>query len=343
MSIRPLFWISLLLIASSCVSSKVHKDLQSRFSELEEEVLTLRRDNRSLEERLSALDNDLNKCREERQALRSDTARVGRDLRKMQRNYADLNRSYEFLLENNNALLTNSARENKKMLERLQELDMRLQDKGDSLETERQALDELTLRLQDREARVEELESIIRRQDSTVNYIQSVVRNALKNYEGKGLTVEERDGKVYISLDNRLLFPSAQWSLNENAKAALQSLAQVLAENPDLSITVEGHTDSDAFRGRSEVADNWDLSVMRATAVVKELTENKDVDPARIIASGRGEYLPLVPNDSDENKARNRRTEVILTPDYSELGRLMDELGISAKSKAQSSDGSESE
>lgn len=275
-------------------------------------------------QQIDVLNADLEDCRQASSALRADTARLGREVRKLNRNYADLNRSYEFLLENNNALLTNSARENKQMLERLQDLDMKLQDKQDSLDTEREILRELTAELDAREARVRELESIINKQDSTVNYIQEVVSNALRGYEGKGLTVENRNGKVYVSLDNRLLFPSASWTLNDGALAALQSLANVLAENPDLSITVEGHTDSDAFRGRSGVQDNWDLSVMRATAVVKELTVNKDVDPKRIIASGRGEFFPIVPNDNDENKAKNRRTEVIITPDYSALARLME-------------------
>ena len=143
--------------------------------------------------------------------------------------------------------------------------------------------------------------------------------------------MENRNGKVYVSLDNRLLFQSAQWSLNDGAKEALQSLASVLAENPELNITVEGHTDSDAFRGRTAVEDNWDLSVMRATAVVKELSSKEGVDPSRIIASGRGEFFPLVENDTDENKAKNRRTEVIITPDLSALSDLLKEASSSAE------------
>lgn len=325
--------IALILIGglSSCVSSKVYKDLLGKYETLEKESVELRKNKSSLEQQLESVSKDLADCNEATNQLRADTARLGREVRKLNRNYADLNRSYEFLLENNNALLTNSARENKLMLERLQDLDMKLQDKQDSLDTEREALIELTDRLEKREARVRELESIISKQDSTVNYIQSLVTDALRNYEGKGLTVENRNGKVYVSLDNRLLFQSAQWSLNDGAKEALQSLASVLAENPELNITVEGHTDSDAFRGRTAVEDNWDLSVMRATAVVKELTSKEGVDPSRIIASGRGEFFPLVENDTDENKAKNRRTEVIITPDLSALSDLLKEASSSAE------------
>jgi chemotaxis protein MotB len=325
--------IALFLIGglSSCVSSKVYKDLLGKYESLEKESVDLRKNKNQLEQQLESVSKDLADCNEASDQLRTDTARLGREVRKLNRNYADLNRSYEFLLENNNALLTNSARENKKMLERLQDLDMRLQDKQDSLDTEREALIELTERLQKRETRVRELESIIRKQDSTGNYIQGLVTDALQNYDGKGLTVENRNGKVYVSLDNSLLFQSAQWSLNEGAKEALQSLATVLADNPELAITVEGHTDSDEFRGRTAVEDNWDLSVMRATAVVKELTSKEGVDPSRIIASGRGEFYPLVENDSEENKAKNRRTEVIITPDLSALSDLLKEANSSSE------------
>lgn len=320
------WWVSLsvVLLLSSCVSSKVHKDLLGRYEALEAEATSLRKSGKDMALQIDGLNTDLKECQEASAQLRADTARLGREVRKLNRNYADLNRSYEFLLENNNALLTNSARENKQMLERLQELDMKLQDKQDSLDTERETLKQLTEALQAREARVKELESIIRQQDSTVNYIQQLVSNALRGYEGKGLTVENRNGKVYVSLDNRLLFPSASWTLNDGAKAALQSLATVLAENKELAITVEGHTDADAFRGRTEVSDNWDLSVMRATAVVKEITQNVQVDPARIIAAGRGEFFPVASNDTEEGKAKNRRTEVIITPDYSALAPLIE-------------------
>lgn len=323
-TMRAVAFLLLVLGLSSCVSSKVHKDLLSRYSALEAESDSLRNAEFNCRQLVETLNSDLEKCRTDVAGLQADTAESGKELRKMNRNYADLSRSYDFLLENNNALLTNSARENKKMLERLQELDMRLQDEHDSLVEERANLSELTARLAQREARVKELESVISKQDSVVRYIQNMVSDALSSYTGKGLTVENRGGKVYVSLDNRLLFESAKWTLNVGAKEALGRLAEVLAANPELSITVEGHTDSDAFSGRNGVRDNWDLSVMRATAVVKELTAKEGVDPSSIVASGRGEFAPIAENDTDENKAKNRRTEVIITPDLSALAELMD-------------------
>jgi chemotaxis protein MotB len=173
-------------------------------------------------------------------------------------------------------------------------------------------------------ARMQELERIIGRQDSTVNYVRQKVADALLGFTGKGLTVNMRDGKVYVSLENSLLFAPGSWDVAPNGKIALENLAEVLAENQDISILVEGHTDNDPYRGANQVQDNWDLSVMRATNVVKILTTNTSLDPKRITAAGRGEYVPLVDNDSAANKAVNRRTEIILTPDLSELANLLE-------------------
>jgi chemotaxis protein MotB len=322
-------WLLFLVVSSvlsGCESSKVHNELKSKDEALMDENRQIKSDLNDVESALEIAQRDLSECRARRPRLERDTARLGREVRRLADNYDDLNKSYEFLLKNNNELLTNSARENKAMLERLQELDMRLQDKKDSLDTERENLIALNQELNDRSRRVQELERIIGRKDSTVSYILGSMKDALGAYEGKGLSVEERDGKVYVSLENSLLFPSASWTVNRDGKEALKTLAEALAANPDLQITVEGHTDDDAFRGRTAVKDNWDLSVMRATAVIKELTENEGVDPQRIIASGRSEYYPLVENDSPENKAINRRTEVIITPDLSELNALMTSL-----------------
>ena len=126
-------------------------------------------------------------------------------------------------------------------------------------------------------------------------------------------------------MENSLLFSSGSWTVDDKGKKALTDLAQVLAENTDLDVVVEGHTDNDEFRGRTAVKDNWDLSVMRATAIVKILTANKNVDPKKITAAGRSEYLPLVSNDTEEGKATNRRTEIIITPDLGELMKFLEE------------------
>ena len=147
------------------------------------------------------------------------------------------------------------------------------------------------------------------------------VSAALTGFEGKGLTVEQRNGRIYVSMENKLLFPSGSAIVDAKGKEALTKLAKAIENEKDLSILVEGHTDTDKIQGGSTYKDNWDLSVMRATSVVRILQESSAIDPTRITAAGRGEYIPLDAAD----KAKNRRIEVILSPDLQELYKLVKE------------------
>jgi chemotaxis protein MotB len=125
-------------------------------------------------------------------------------------------------------------------------------------------------------------------------------------------------------MENSLLFASGSYSVSTRGQEALRNIAGVLAANPDINVLVEGHTDNDPFNGSGVIKDNWDLSVMRATSVVKIMTDAAKLNKERITAAGKGEFSPLAPNNSAENKAKNRRTEIILTPDLSELAELLE-------------------
>lgn len=150
--------------------------------------------------------------------------------------------------------------------------------------------------------------------------VRNAVTNALVGFKDKGMNVETRDGKVYVSMESKLMFPSASWTVSQEGQMAIKGLAKVLEENPDLNIMVEGHTDNDAYKGNTAVKDNWDLSVMRATSIVKMLLQyGKKIDPARIEACGHGEFAPKADNSTAAGKAQNRRTEIILTPNLGEL------------------------
>ncbi|MPN02870.1 putative lipoprotein YiaD [bioreactor metagenome] len=146
---------------------------------------------------------------------------------------------------------------------------------------------------------------------------------ALKGFENNGLTIVEKDGKIYVSMDESLLFASGSWTVNAKGKDALMKLSNVLAENQDISITVEGHTDNVPYKGSGQVKDNWDLSVMRATSVTKIILDNKSVDPKRITSAGRGEYFPIDPANNSEARQKNRRTEIILTPNMDEFMKIL--------------------
>jgi len=321
----------LAFMASSCVSSKVYKDLQAKFADLEAENSTLRKGRDGAQAAEEVAQSRIKNLESELATLRQKSSETKQELENLNNRYQDLNRSYEYLLENNNELLASNQAENKKLVAKLNKLQAELSAKEDSLRLENDRLQKLDANLQKlgqeiqvREARISELESAMARKDSTVEMVRQRLRDALRNFDGKGLTVEERDGKVYVSLENRLLFPSASWTVEAEGRKALEELAVVLAENPDLQVMVEGHTDADAFNGRTAVKDNWDLSVMRATSIVKIIVANEGVNKANITAAGRSEYVPVASNDTPEGKAKNRRTEIIITPNLNELNQLLE-------------------
>jgi chemotaxis protein MotB len=178
--------------------------------------------------------------------------------------------------------------------------------------------------LEARNARLIELQNILAQKEQAVKALKDKVMDALVGFNNKGLTIQEKNGKVYVSLEEKLLFKTGKWDVDPNGQKALKELAQVLAENPDISVMVEGHTDDVEMRGSGEVKDNWDLSVMRATAVTKILTQNSNVDPKQIIAAGRSEYLPISPDKTAGGRQMNRRTEIILTPKLDELLEIIE-------------------
>jgi len=299
------------------VSTKVHKTLQEKYDLLANESDQLRQKNEARIAENSELQRTLTEARRNVSVLTQDTTAKFDQMRALQTKYDRLSKQYDYLLDNNNSLIAASARENKTLMDQLSAMQSRLQAKEDSLNTERRMLER-------GQRRVDELEGIIRRKDSTVAFVRQKVADALLGFNGKGLTVNMRDGKVYVSLENSLLFAPGSWNVAANGQVALENLARVLADNEEISVLVEGHTDNDPYRGQGQVKDNWDLSVLRATNVVKILTKSSGLAPDRITAAGRGEFVPLVPNDTPENKAVNRRTEIILTPDLTELANLLE-------------------
>jgi chemotaxis protein MotB len=175
-------------------------------------------------------------------------------------------------------------------------------------------------------ARVEELEGLIARQKQAMRNLKERLSDALLNFEDKGLTVEARDGKVYVSMENKLLFKSGSWTVEAAGQNAIKSLAGVLAENPDIAILIEGHTDNVPYRGKGPLKGNWDLSTKRATAIVNQLLENPDILPQNLTAAGRGEYLPIAPNSTRSGRAANRRIEVVLSPQLDEISQIINTL-----------------
>ncbi|TVQ78773.1 MAG: cell envelope biogenesis protein OmpA [Flavobacteriales bacterium] len=323
---RILGLLSIALIATSCVSSRVHKDLQAEHNKLEGSFDSLTKKHIALEADHREISEFLKQAKAAIIRLQNDSADMQYKLDQRNREYEELSRSYDFLLENNKSLLSRSSAENRALLTKLQRAQDELAEREDSLRLERRRIEDLARNLQNRESQINELESALSRKDSLMSAVRNRIAEALLSFDGKGLSIDLRDGKVYVTLENALLFRSGSWDLDAQGQTALGSLAAVLEENSDLNVLVEGHTDSDAFNGRGQVRDNWDLSVMRATSIVRELTKNKGVDASRLTAAGRSEYQPVQENDTAENKAKNRRTEIIITPRLDELTQLIDDL-----------------
>jgi chemotaxis protein MotB len=194
----------------------------------------------------------------------------------------------------------------------------------DDLNIEKKKNEELAQDLAIREQRVADLEKILADKDKAVQELKKKVTDALLNFEKSDLSVEVKNGKVYVSLAEQLLFGSGSTTVDAKGVGALKQLAGVLSGNPDINIMVEGHTDNVQFSKKQQyMSDNWDLSVMRATSIVKILVQS-GVDSQSIMASGKGEHSPIAPNDTAENKAKNRRTEIILTPKLDKLFQILD-------------------
>lgn len=178
--------------------------------------------------------------------------------------------------------------------------------------------------LEQKQQKLLELQRVLAQKDSTVEAIRSTVSNALRGFADKGLQVEERNGKVYVSMDNKLLFASGSTEVGAEGKSALAELAKVLQANPEINVMVEGHTDDNPLKGSGQMKDNWDLSVLRATEIIRILLAGTTINPARLTAAGRSQYLPVDPAATPEARARNRRTEIILTPKLDELFRVIE-------------------
>ncbi|MCX2680534.1 OmpA family protein [Galbibacter sp. EGI 63066] len=306
-------------ICSSCVSSKVYNDLESKYNALKEESKGLRDENQGLESEKNRLQNELTALEKAYEEATAERDRLRQDYAAAKNNLENLRASYNALEENSSSAIEANARKNRELLQQLE-------DKEKALAAESSRLEALKKQLEVRSKRVDELESMIAAKDAAMKNLKDAISKALLDFEGKGLTVEQRDGKVYVSMENKLLFQSGSWAVNANGRRAVQQLGTVLAQNPDINVLIEGHTDNVPYRGNGPLQDNWDLSTKRATAIVQILQANSSINPANLTAAGRGEFVPVATNTTTEGKAKNRRIEVILTPKLDEITKLLNDI-----------------
>lgn len=285
----------LTLTVNACVSNKVFASLESRYAELKSE-------NVLLEKAYDSLQSDLNALAERLEKKQQQLSKTVDSLTQSRKDFSNLKAAYSALEENSDTALQKSITKNNELL-------------ADISEKEKLLIE--------REARLNELENLIADKERAMSELKQRLSDALLNFEGKGLTVEQRNGKVYVSMENKLLFRSGSWEVGTAGQEAIAQLGTVLAENPDIGVLIEGHTDDVPYKGKGSLSGNWDLSAKRATAIVKLLEVNSDILLQNLTAAGRGEYLPIAPNTTIEGRAANRRIEVILSPNLDAITELL--------------------
>jgi chemotaxis protein MotB len=306
--------LGLLLIAlsTSCVSKKIYNDLEGKYADLKKENRGISDENADLLKAKSQLELD-------RDALDKELAKTKSEREKLQADLSALNNKMDVLNDSYAALEKNSGESLKANMAKNRELLEQLGAKEKALAVEQEQLSRNNQRLQ-------ELEDLIAAKEESMRKLKETLSKALNSFEGKGLTVEQKNGKVYVSMENKLLFKSGSWAVGSEGKTAVVEVGKVLGDNPDISVLIEGHTDDDPFGGSGPIADNWDLSTKRATAIVAILSENKAVSKQNLTAAGRGEFSPLASNTTAEGKAKNRRIEIILTPRLDEIAEMLKDI-----------------
>ena len=303
-------------LAVSCVSKKVFVDLEDKYNQLKDEKKELLVQNDELQLNKNKNDDYIKKLEAKQTDLLQKNKASQREADALRNSYIELKKTYDMLASKSSTALEQNAVENRKLLSQLDEKETKLMEEGARLR-------KLEGELSARSSRIDELEKLIAEKEAAMQDLKNTVANALKGFEGKGLTIVNKNGKVYVSMENKLLFNSGSWAVGENGKQAVRKLAKVLSDNPDISVLIEGHTDNDPFNG-PVIKDNWDLSVKRATAIVRIL-EDANVSEKQITDAGRGEYVPVASNNSKEGKAKNRRIEIILSPNLDEIAKLLTE------------------
>jgi chemotaxis protein MotB len=329
---RNLFLILICFLSlSACVPLTKFKDTRNQNQALEEEKARLKTDLEKLQVNNKELSSNLDNCEQDRKQLIADSLKRYEALRQTEKDLRGLQRQYDELQESQDNLVKGSSRENSKLLSQLQSTQSDLQKREDqlkiserTLEDKKRNIESMRFELDQRNQKLKELQSILNRKDSAVAALKTKVSAALLGFENNGLSVNVKNGKVYVSLDEKLLFKSGSFVVEPGGVSALKKLAKVLEQNSDINVLIEGHTDDVPYHSDASVKDNWDLSAKRATAVVRILLDNAKIEPVRLTAAGRGEFLPVEKGKTPEARQKNRRTEIILTPKLDELLKILE-------------------
>ncbi len=306
--------LSVVFTSQSCiVAKKKYDDMLAQKVKADGELA-------EKQDQLAKAEKRLQELEDARTKLAADTTALGEQKRLTARQLAELTMEHDKLNAYYKNLMTSSGKMNRDLIEQRDQL-FAIQEK---LDKTRKLNDSLSVSLLERERKVKELETVLANKDKAVQDLKKKISDALLGFKENDLTVQVKNGKVYVSLAEQLLFKSGSSEVDDKGVAALRQLANALKDHQGVQVMVEGHTDNVPIGKKSQyMQDNWDLSVMRATSITRILT-NGGVKSTQILASGKGEYAPLMPNTSDANRQKNRRTEIIVTPHLDELFKILD-------------------
>jgi chemotaxis protein MotB len=331
MKIWMVILVSLLMFSSSCVTLKQYKELSSKNQTLEDAMAQMQSENRELkilqtenQSRIKVLEGQI----ADQEGLLVEEKRK---YNLLEERYLRADELYRNLQKIQNELVSGSDVETRRLLADLQRNQQELLEKEDylrkledSLNQKKVNLEALQQEFESQQIRLVELENVLNQKDSIMTALTSKVSEALYSFRDDELTVEMKNGLLYVSMEEKLLFQSGSFDVGVKGKDAISKLSKVLELNPDIQILIEGHTDNVPYNGATNLMiDNWDLSVKRATSIVRILVQNSEIDPSRLTAAGRSKYIPVDTNDTTEGKQKNRRIEIILGPNLDELYELI--------------------
>jgi chemotaxis protein MotB len=313
--LRYLSIISIALTFTACVPAKKYQELLEKEKQCSEELEKYKNSALTNEGKAKDLQTKFDIASKEASALKKDTSDLGNKYRLLETEYDKQSVQLEAMEKAFDKLRLAGAKETATLQAELEAKSLELQRKEEALMQLENELKAKQALLAEREQRVNELEEMIRRKDEAAQQLKTRVANALKGFENQGLSVVYKNGKIYVSMEAKLLFASGSTVVEPQGKNALIELAKVLENEKELEIIVEGHTDTDKLNSASSPKNNWELSVLRSTSVIEIMLNSSKMDPSHIMAAGRSEFHPVDP----ANKAKNRRIEVIISPNLSEL------------------------
>lgn len=330
-------WITQILflvitISFSCVSSRQFNDVQEKSQKLQDERDMLKAENHRLTVSNTENSSKIKAIGEELDILKREAGIKEEEYESLNKTYQLLKRGYNDLKQAQEELARGNDRETRRLLKQLQITQEDLQLREDELRKLEQSvnekkrnLEEMQYEVEKRNERLLELETALKQKDAMMAELKNKVSTALLGFENNGLTITQKNGKVYVSMDEKLLFQTGSYTVDSRGIEAIKNLGKVLEQNRDIQVLVEGHTDNVPYRsGGGHIQDNWDLSVKRATSIVRILLESSSIDPERVTAAGRGEFFPVDLANTTEARQKNRRTEIILIPDMDKLYNILD-------------------